>query len=190
MDVKVEAFMTMMKEVMVKLDEVGQPKTIDHGVERLTIKKIEETREEDEKDDVSFEEAVKGGIIMKGQVIKWFVDKGFGFIDVKGMSVFCHADRVVGQDWLKVGGGVWATARVDKTRALEPWRTVEAWEERRWEAEQTKKKAQEAMDVAARASKIAAQTVEDSKRMLEEAEWAKQRVGVQNIGPVPEGRQQ
>ena len=49
MDTKIETLMTMMKEVMGRLDDVCQPKTIDLGVERLTIKKIEETREEDEK---------------------------------------------------------------------------------------------------------------------------------------------
>ena len=63
MDVKVEALMTMTKEVMGRLDEICQPKTIDLGVERLTIKKIEETREEEEeeKDEISFDEGVKGG---------------------------------------------------------------------------------------------------------------------------------
>ena len=70
---------------------------------------------------------------------------------------------------------------MDKTREVESWKAVEAWEERRWEAEQTRKKAHEAMDVAARASKIAAQTVENSKRLLEDAEVAKLLVGVKNM---------
>ena len=44
------------------------------------------------------------GVWVDGIVDKWFVDKGFGFLKVRGHTVFCHADRVVGQDWLRGGG--------------------------------------------------------------------------------------
>ena len=28
--------------------------------------------------------------------------KGFGFVEVQGRSIVCHADRAMGKDWLKV----------------------------------------------------------------------------------------
>ena len=127
-------------------------------------KKVEEKEKAEE---LSFEEGVQGKVMMRGLVRKWFVDKGFGFVEVKGHSVFCHADRVVGQDWLRVGQGAWVKVMEDKARGGGSWKAVEAWDLVRWEEDQARRKAEEAVEVAARASRIAYESVEKGKRMME-----------------------
>ena len=101
-----------------------------------------------------------------GTVKKWIDDKGFGFISVKGRSVFCHMDRVVEQQWLRAGGEVWVKVVGDPGKGEGFWKAMEAWESSKWEVEQSRRKAQSAMDTATRASKIAFQSMEKSKAMM------------------------
>ena len=76
------------------------------GRERMQVDKLETEVEggDNGKDDVeedTFEEAVKKRTVMRGIVEKWLNDKGYRFMKVLGKQVVCHADRVVGQGWLK-----------------------------------------------------------------------------------------
>ena len=41
----------------------------------------------------------------------------------------CHADRVVGQDWLRVRGVVWIRVVEDRAKGDGFWKAVEAWDE-------------------------------------------------------------
>ena len=78
---------------------------------------MEEAEEvQSEVEEVSFEEGVKGRVVMEGYVNKCFVDMGFGFANVKGKTVFCHADRVVRQDWLRVREAVWVRVMEERAR--------------------------------------------------------------------------
>jgi len=165
-------------------------KCVDIGIEQQQIQKMEKELPEEEKkmeakneQELTFEEGIQGKAMMQGHVDKWFIDKGFGFLNVKGKTVFCHADRVVGQDWLGIREKVWVKIVEDKTRKEESWKAVEAWQGPRWEEELARKKAKEAMDVAAKAARIAAQSMQKSKEMMESAEDAKMRVNV--VAPQP-----
>ena len=113
---------------------------------------------------------------MKGSVQKWFIDKGYGFLQIKGHSVFCHADRVMKQDWLRVGGIVWAKVVEDKARGGGSWKATDAWDPVRWDEERANQKAMEAVRMATKASRIACQSVEKGQRMLEAAEDARMRL--------------
>ena len=117
--------------------------------------------------------------MLQGIVRKWFVDKGFGFVEVKGHSVFCHMDRIVGQQWLRVGGDVWVKVVEDPSKGEGFWKAAEAWEASRWDREQARRKAQSAVDVATKASRIAFQSIEKTQRMMEKAEDAKLKMDVQ-----------
>ena len=163
----------------------------DTGIDIIKIQKLEgeeqeededkEEKEEDGKegmDQLTFEEGIQGKLMMKGLVKKWFVDKGYGFLDIKGFSVFCHADKVVGQDWLRVGGSVWVKVMEDLARGKGSWKAVEAWDPIRWRQELARREAQRAVDVAAKASRIACKSVEKGKRMMEMAEDARLRINI------------
>ena len=78
--------------------------------------------------------------MMKGLVKKWFVDKGYGFIDIQGHTVFCHADRVEGQGWLKIGEGVRVKVVEDKGREEESWKAAEVMDETRWKRKKQKRR--------------------------------------------------
>ena len=178
--------MSMMKDVMVKLEDADKPKTVkieprgNVNVEKLTLRKLVEEAEQvqSEEGEVSFEEGVKGGMFMEGHVIKRFVDKGFGFVNVKGRTVFCHADRVKGRDWLRVREAVWVKVMEDKAKGDGLWKAIDAWDDVRWGEHQAQKKANEAAAVAARASQPACQAVEKGKMMMEAAEEARMKVGI------------
>ena len=48
--------------------------------------------------------------------------QGFGFVRVKGKTVFCHAGRVVAGDCLRVGSVVWVRVMRDGSRQEESWK--------------------------------------------------------------------
>ena len=114
-------------------------------------RKDKEEETDDDKIDLSFEDGIKGKLTMQGFVQKWFVDKGFGVINVKGHSVFCHMDRFVGQQWLRVGGDVWVKVVEDPSKGDGLSKIAETWESSRWDKERARRKAQSAVDVAAKA---------------------------------------
>ena len=90
-------------------------------------------------------------------VTKWFVDDGYGFVDVQGKEVFCHADKIVGQAWLKEKRKVWLKVTEDRAKGPDFWRGVKVWEETRWKEEEARRRAKEAVEVTARAAKVAHQ---------------------------------
>ena len=152
---------------------------VDLEVEKLqvrTLQKKEARTEEEEEEELDFEEGVRGKVLMQGFVRKWFADKGFGFVEVKGYSVFCHADRVVGQDWLRVGSKAWVKVVEDRAREEKSWKAAEAWEPARWEEEQARRKAEEAVKTAAKAAQIACRSVEKGQKLMEEAAGARVRI--------------
>ena len=142
-------------------------------IEREETGKDDKTEDEEDNigvDQFTFAEGVQGKLMMRGLVKKWFVDKGYWFLDVKGFPMFCHADRVVGQDWLRVGGWVWVKVMEDLARGSGSWKVVEAWEQERWEQEKARREAQRAVDLAERASRIALRSVQNGKRMMEKTD--------------------
>ena len=117
-------------------------------------------REEEEKDGLRFEEGVQGKVMMEGFVRKWFTDRCFGFVEVNGYSVFCNADTVVGQDCPRVGSKAWVKVVEDRDREERSWKAAEAWDQACWEEEEARRKAEEAVQVAAKAAKLACKTAE------------------------------
>ena len=65
---------------------------VDMGVDRRRVGKMEVEQgkgDEQEQGDaqLTLEEAVTGGLVAKGRVDRWFGDRGYGFVKVKGKSV-------------------------------------------------------------------------------------------------------
>ena len=83
-----------------------------------------------------------------------------------------YRNRVVGQNWLKVGESAWLKVIQDKARGEGSYKAQEAWDNRSWEKKEAKKKAEEALKVAARATKVAAKAVEKGQIFNELAEDA------------------
>ena len=130
MMIKVDGMMSRMGDVLAGKDGTHGGRSADVGVEKVKVKKMEKEQEKEDEEKVeelSFKEGVQGKVVMRGMVRKWFVDKGFGFVEVKGYSVFCHADRVVGQDWLRVGQEAWVKVMEDKARGEGSAKGAQAW---------------------------------------------------------------
>ena len=80
---------------------------LDTDLERLLRKMEVEQRKEDEQERVAqltLEEAVEGGLVVKGRVDRWFGDRGYGFVRVKGKSVFCRTEEGCGEEEYGKGG--------------------------------------------------------------------------------------
>ena len=78
--------------------------------------------------------------------------------------VFCHADRVTGQEWLKVEEIVWVKVMEDKAKGSGFWKAVDSWDEARWEGKQAMRRADKGVAKAAWASKIAYKS-EEGRRL-------------------------
>ena len=97
----------MLKEMMSKIevleDKVNrllkeklgarEVEMVDMGVDRRRVGKMEvEQGKGDEQEQraaqLTLEEAVEGGLVVKGRVDRWFGDRGYGFVKVKGKSMF------------------------------------------------------------------------------------------------------
>ena len=63
----------------------------------------------------------------------------------------------------------------DKAREEKSWKAAEAWDPARWQEEQARKKADEAVNVAAKAARIACQSAEKGQRLMEEVTEARLR---------------
>ena len=83
---------------------------VDLGVDRRKVGKIEvEQRKEDEQERVAqltLEEAVEGGLVVKGRVDRWFGDRGYGLVKVKGKSVSCRSEGCWEEEYGNGRGGM------------------------------------------------------------------------------------
>ena len=110
------------------------------GVVRLSIQTLVAVGKETQKDTdlyitLSLVEAASSKTMVEGIVDRWLVDKGFGFIEVRDQTVFCHASAAVGRDCLRIGSKVWMQVTRDGTRTDDPWKAKEAWPEEEWKQE-------------------------------------------------------
>ena len=172
---KMDGLLSTVHELRVRDSVVGMGKA-DVLMENFALTKIEKQAEEGEEDkgdtdaSVKFADGVREGYGMWGTVEKWFVDKGYGFLTIQGKTVFCHSDRVVGQNWLRQGDAVWATVVEDKARGDESWKATQVMDQLRWEEKQAKKNAEKALATATRASKVACKSMEKTQKMMERME--------------------
>ena len=69
---------------------------------RQKVMKLEEKNEKDEKEDPwkAASEVLAGAIVtgkpIRDRITKWFAEKGFGFAEVAGQTVFCHVSVIRG----------------------------------------------------------------------------------------------
>ena len=97
--------------------------------------------------------------MVKGRVDKWFGDRGDGFVRVKGKSVFCRSERVVGKKNMEMEEVAWVKVMRDWSRVDESWK-AEAWTDKGWEEEVKRRKTREALELAGRAAQVVATSVE------------------------------
>ena len=143
-----------MKEIMSKIAElydkvnrlvkgklgVREVEMVDVGTDRRRVGKMEAEQgkgddEEQRAARLTLEEAVEGGLVVKGRVDRWFGDRGYGFVKVKGKSVFCRTERVVGKKSMERGEVAWVKVMRDWSREDESWKAEEAWTDEGWERE-------------------------------------------------------
>ena len=67
-------------------------------------------------DEVGFNDAVKTGALIGGVCSKWFQEKGFGFVTVRGMTVSVHKGSVRLRDHVRVGSRLVVQLFEDKSR--------------------------------------------------------------------------
>ena len=84
---------------------------------------------------LALEEAVDGAFVVRGRVDRWLGDRGYGFVKVKGKSVFCRTERVVGKKSMEMGELAWVKVVRDWSREDESWKAEEAWTDEGWEIE-------------------------------------------------------
>ena len=148
------------------------------GHEGIKLKRLEkEAWARDSGEEGNEDGELVEGIWTSGIVEKWFADKGYGFLKVRGVTVFCHADRVVGRNWLREGDLVWVRGVEDKAKGPGFWKATEAMDSARWEEGRANREAGKALEVAGRASKVVINSVEKGIRMMELAEDARVRMG-------------
>jgi len=176
----------MLKEMMSKIEMlednvnrllkeklgVREVEMVDMGVDRRRVGKMEvEQGKWDEQEQgaaqLTLEEAGEGGFVVKGRVDRWLGDRGFGFVKVKGKSVFCRTERVVGKKSMEMGEVAWVKVMRDWSREDESWKAEEAWTDEGWEGEVKRRKGREALELAGRAAQVVATSVEKGLQMLD-----------------------
>ena len=102
---------------------------------------------------------------MPAKVVRWFEEKGYGFIDAKGVDVFAHSTCVKGT----TKGIIEAVVFI---KVIEDW----AREERKYKAVEVKREYDYMEDLAQRrleeATAAAVKAAEESKRRAMEAKRA------------------
>ena len=78
--------------------------------------------------------------------------QGIWVCQVKGKSVFCRSERVVGKNTMEMGKVAWVEVIRDWSREDESWKAEEAWTDEGWVREVEKRKGWEAMELAGRAA--------------------------------------
>ena len=137
---KIEMLEDKVNRLLKEKSGLREVQMVDLGVDRRKVGKMEvEQRKEDEQERVAqltLEEAVEGGLVVKGRVDRWFGDRGYGFVKVKGKSVFCRSEMVVGQKGMERGEVAWVKVMRDWSREEssgdESWKAEEAWTGEGW----------------------------------------------------------
>ena len=113
------------------------------------------------------QDAADHKIMIGGRFQKWFQEKGYGFVMVRGTTVFVPPDSVRLRGHLQVGGRVGFRVIAYPCKGEGMWKATEAWLESDFQAEcaiqATVKATYEAEKTAKQAMAKAAQAVKQSE---------------------------
>ena len=113
--------------------------------------------DDDEKvEELSLEDGVRCGAMMKGVVTGWLEEKGYGFLKVKGEVVFVPKAGVKGSTGVKWGARVWVKVVEDEKRGKGWWRAEELWGEKEWEKVLGQRETWRTVEASRKASRVAA----------------------------------
>ena len=154
-------------------------------------------REKDDEEDQEHEANLEEALADKTKVVKWFVDRGFGFGKVStGEIVVIHASAVVGAETLTIGTDAWVQVVNDDARAQGGYRARRAWGQDVWKAEKDKERAnkvaQQVRRAAALTAELAAQSIKktaavcDQPRGLDELAWHMEAPNMEAGGSHPQ----
>jgi hypothetical protein len=110
----------------------------------------------------SVEEAIKQGRPVKGKLIKWLEEKGYGFAHADGKEVFLYKNAIRVRDRIRVGSQVALRILADPAHGPGKIRASEAWDIDDWKAEVAMQRSAEAANSVRRAAEAAEEAAEEA----------------------------
>ena len=143
-----------------------EERTTEKRLERLEREAEEEKRDEEETDDL--EVALREKKFVRARVDKWYMERGFGLVQVCGRTAFVHAKTVRGGDEaLKVGSYVIVKLLRDLSRREGSLRSSEAWRPAALAEQRLVEDARKKVEVLTKTSYLAARVAERTKEAVE-----------------------
>jgi cold shock CspA family protein len=128
-------------------------------------------------DYVNIGDALQSNLYIGGKATKWFEEKGFGFVSVRGRDVFVHKDSIRLKDRLLIGSRIVMKVISDPSHGENKMKAKEVWYEEDYEAEQAMIATMRAAETAEKAAKYAAKQAErtssQSAKLVEKVQTAR-----------------
>ena len=100
---------------------------------------------------------------IRGKCLKWFAEKGYGFVQIETTNVFVYASSVKLAEVLQLNDDAVIKIMKDTSQKDERWKATEAWAPAEWQAEMALRAS---LRAAENAKQAAGQALEANERSL------------------------
>ena len=166
--------MTELKGIKAMLTIISAPSMTPRSAREETKDAAEIPRMHDY---VNIGDALQSNLYIGGKATKWFEEKGFGFVSVRGRDVLVHNDSIRLKDRLLIGSRIVMKVISDPSHGENKMKAKEVWYEEDYEAEQAMIATMRAAETAEKAAKYAAKRAErtssQSAKLVEKVQTAR-----------------